>query len=132
MISTGDEFADRHDLSVGNPAKQRDAVNYERVDEPFRRRVFARLVKFRTTGDALSVNDMEFMKSTSRPASACSTGGAGGPGDEPVVVANFSEFATDTSMPAAEDVVPNWPIRPPAGGGRDISQGGGRGRVDRA
>ena len=40
MIFAGDEFADQHDLSVGNPAKQRDAVNFERVDEPFRRRVF--------------------------------------------------------------------------------------------
>ena len=51
MIFAGDEFADQHDLSVGNPAKQRDAVNFERVDEPFRRRVFdyvARLVKLRT------------------------------------------------------------------------------------
>ncbi len=31
QILAGDEFADQHDLSVGNPAKQRDAVNYDRV-----------------------------------------------------------------------------------------------------
>ena len=47
MIFAGDEFADQHDLSVKHPPKQRDAVNYERLEEPFRRRVFdyvARLV----------------------------------------------------------------------------------------
>jgi pullulanase len=64
MIFAGDEFADEHDLAVTHPPKQRDAVNYERVDEPFRRRVFdyvSRLVKFRTASDALSVNDTEFI-----------------------------------------------------------------------
>ena len=57
QILAGDEFADQHDLSVGNPAKQRDAVNYDRVDEPFRRRVFdyvARLVTLRTSESALA------------------------------------------------------------------------------
>jgi 1,4-alpha-glucan branching enzyme len=64
MILAGDEFADQHDLSVSHPPKQRDAVNFERADEPFRRRIFdyvARLVRLRTSSDALSVNDTDFI-----------------------------------------------------------------------
>src|SRR5437879_5520887 len=64
MIFAGDEFADQHDLGLGNPPKQRDAVNFERLDEPFRRRIFdyvSRLVKFRASYDALAVNDTDFI-----------------------------------------------------------------------
>lgn len=127
MIFAGDEFADRHDLSVGNPAKQRDAVNYERVDEPFRRRVFdfvARLVKFRTTSDALSVNETDFIHVDFTAGKRVLVWRRGRPGvDDPVVVvANFSEFATDTSVPSAEYVVPNWPGIPAGKRWRDVSQ----------
>jgi pullulanase len=68
MIFAGDEFADQHDLSVSHPPKQRDAVNYDRVDEPFRKRIFeyvGRLVRFRTSYEALSVNDTEFIHADS-------------------------------------------------------------------
>lgn len=127
MIFAGDEFADQHDLSVGNPAKQRDAVNYERVDEPFRRRVFdfvARLVKFRTTSDALSVNETDFIHVDFTAGKRVLVWRRGRPGvDNPVVVvANFSEFATDTSVPSAEYVVPNWPATPAGKRWRDVSQ----------
>ena len=46
-------------------------MNYERLEGPFRRRVFeyvARLVKFRIASDALSVNDTDFIR-VARPAS---------------------------------------------------------------
>jgi pullulanase len=127
MIFAGDEFADQHDLSVGNPAKQRDAVNYERVDEPFRRRVFdfvARLVKFRTTSDALSVNETDFIHVDFTAGKRVLVWRRGRPGvDDPVVVvANFSDFATDTSAPSAEYVVPNWPGTPAGKRWRDVSQ----------
>ena len=64
MILAGDEFADEHDLSVSHPPKQRDAVNYERLQEPFRRRIFdcvARLVKLRASNVALATDDTEFI-----------------------------------------------------------------------
>src|SRR5439155_15378748 len=40
MIFAGDEFADEHDLGVKNPPKQRDAVNFGRLEQPFRHRIF--------------------------------------------------------------------------------------------
>ena len=127
MIFAGDEFADQHDLSVGNPAKQRDAVNFERVDEPFRRRVFdfvARLVKLRTTSDALSVNETDFIHVDFTAGKRVLVWRRGRPGvDDPVVVvANFSEFATDTSVPSADYFVPNWPGTPVGKRWRDVSQ----------
>src|SRR5439155_18264282 len=99
MIFAGDEFADEHDLSTGHPAKQRDAVNYERLDEPWRRRVFdyvSRLVKFRTTSEALSVNDTDFIhvdfNDNKRVVCWC----RGRPNSDQlvVVVANFSDYGT--------------------------------------
>jgi hypothetical protein len=44
-------------------------------------------------------------------------------GDRPVVVvANFSDFATDTSAPNAEYRVPNWPATPPGRRWREVTQ----------
>ena len=62
MILAGDEFADQHDLSVGNPAKQRDAVNYDRLDEPFRRRDF----RLRVAGWSSSARRSRPCRSTTR------------------------------------------------------------------
>ena len=106
QILAGDEFADQHDLSVGNPAKQRDAVNYDRVDEPFRRRMFdyvARLVKLRTSEPALSVNETGFLHAdfTGKRVMVWRRGLAGST-SQVVVVANFSDFGTDTGVPGAE------------------------------
>ncbi|HYZ71860.1 MAG TPA: alpha-amylase family glycosyl hydrolase, partial [Chthoniobacterales bacterium] len=58
MIFAGDEFADQHDLKVDDAHKQTDPVNYDRVEEPFRKRIFeyvSRLIKFRTSYPALAV-----------------------------------------------------------------------------
>ena len=128
MIFAGDEFADEHDLSVSHPPKQRDAVNYERVHDPFRRRIFeyvARLVKFRTSSDALAVNDTDFLHVDFNDGKRVLCWRRGQPGShrQVVVVANFSDFATDTSPGAqAEYRVPNWPDTPPGMKWREITQ----------
>jgi 1,4-alpha-glucan branching enzyme len=124
MILAGDEFADQHDFGVGNPAKQRDAVNFERVDEPWRRSVFdyvSRLVKFRTTSGALSVNDTEFIHvdfDYGKRVLVWQRGFAGSD-EQVVVVANFSDFASDNG---GEYYVPNWPATPDGKSWREITQ----------
>jgi hypothetical protein len=40
MIFAGEEFADQHDFPVVHPQKQVDPVNFDRLQEPWRRRVF--------------------------------------------------------------------------------------------
>jgi glycosidase len=129
MILAGDEFADEHDLSVSHPPKQRDAVNFDRVDEPFRRRVFdyvARLVKFRATYDALSVNDTDFIHVDFNDDKRVMVWRRGRPESDRqvVVVANFSDFVTaNATSPAAEYRIPNWPRTPSGKQWREITQG---------
>jgi 1,4-alpha-glucan branching enzyme len=129
MIFAGDEFADAHDLSVAHPPKQRDAVNYERLEEPFRRRVFdyvARLVKFRTSEEALSVNDTDFIHADFGEDKRVVVWRRGRPGSasQVVVVANFSDFVTaNAGSPSAEYRVPNWPATPAGKKWREITQG---------
>ena len=129
MIFAGDEFADAHDLSVAHPPKQRDAVNYERLEEPFRRRVFdyvARLVKFRTSEEALSVNDTDFIHADFAEGKRVVVWRRGRPGSasQVVVVANFSDFQTaNADSPSAEYRVPNWPATPAGKKWREITQG---------
>jgi len=128
MILAGDEFADQHDLSVSHPPKQRDAVNYERLNEPFRRRIFgyvARLVKFRTYYDALAVNDTEFIHVDFNNAKRvlCWRRGQPGSDQQVVVVANFSDFVTANAFDGkAEYRVPNWPATPQGKKWREITQ----------
>jgi 1,4-alpha-glucan branching enzyme len=128
MIFAGDEFADQHDLSVSHPPKQRDAVNYERLDEPFRRRIFdyvARLVKFRTSYDALAVNDTEFIHVDFNVAKRVLCWRRGQPGSDRqvVVVANFSDFITANALSRnAEYRVANWPATPYGKKWREITQ----------
>ena len=128
MILAGDEFADEHDLAVSNPPKQRDAVNFGRVDEPFRRRVFdyvARLVKLRTTYEALSLNDTEFIHVDFNDGKRVVVWRRGRPGSgsQVVVVANFSDFETaNAASPTAEYRVPNWPATPAGLRWREVSQ----------
>ena len=128
MILAGDEFADQHDLSVSHPPKQRDAVNFERADEPFRRRILdyvARLVKFRTTSDALSVNETEFIHvdfNDGKRVLAWRRGDATSD-RQVVVVANFSDFVTaNATSPSAEYRVANWPGTPAGKKWREITQ----------
>ena len=128
MILAGDEFADQHDLAVSHPPKQRDAVNFDRLEEPFRRRIFeyvSRLVALRTSYDALSVNDTDFIHSDFNDGKRVIVWrrGAAGSASQVVVVANFSEFVTaNASSPAAEYRVPNWPATPPGLGWREVTQ----------
>jgi pullulanase len=128
MIFAGDEFADEHDLSTEHPPKQRDAVNFDRLAEPFRRRIFehvARLVKFRTTCDALSVNDTAFLHVDFNEGKRVLVWQRGRPGiDDPlVVVANFSDFVTaEATSPHAEYRIPGWPATPPGRKWREITQ----------
>ena len=129
MILAGEEFADQHDLSTGEPGKELDAVNFERVDEPWRNEVLqyvSRLVKFRTMADALSVNDTAFLHVDFNDGKRVVVWQRGRPenGNAVVVIANFSDFQTaDASNPNSEYVVPNWPALPPGKKWREISQG---------
>lgn len=128
MIFAGDEFADQHDLSVSHPPKQLDAVNFERLEQPFRRRIFdyvARLVKFRTQYDALAVNDTEFIHVDFNDGKRvlCWRRGLAGSGAQVVVVANFSDFATANAFSeTAEYRVKNWPATPDGKKWREITQ----------
>lgn len=126
MIFAGDEFADEHDLSVSHPPKQRDAVNYGRLEHPFRRRIFdyvSRLVKFRTSYEALSVNDTEFIHVDFNDGKRVLVWRRGRFGSEQqvVVVANFSDF--DSGRAGSNEYrVPNWPATPAGKRWREIAQ----------
>ena len=125
MILAGDEFADQHDreLSTG---KQVDSVNFERRDEPWRRRIFdyvARLVHLRTSSDGLAVNDTRFIHTDFSEGRRILVWvrGREGSADQVVVVANFSGWGTP-EVPGAEYVVPNWPATPPGRRWHEVTQ----------
>ena len=128
MIFAGDEFADQHDLKVDDAHKQTDPVNYDRVEEPFRKRVFeyvSRLIKFRTSYPALAVNDTDFIHVDFNDNKRVVVWRRGQPGSDKVVVvvANFSDFVTaNVSDPTAEYRVPNWPATPSGKHWREITQ----------
>jgi len=149
MILAGEEFADQHDLFnvQGNVdqggGKQIDPVNFSRLtDNPqgddddskraravaeMRRRIFtyvSRLVKFRTTKLALSVDDTDFIHVDFNDSKRVVVWKRGGPGQDPVVVvANFSDFVTaNAGTSGAIYQVPNWPITPPGRGWREVTQ----------
>jgi pullulanase len=129
MIFAGEEFADQHDLPVVHPQKQIDPVNFDRLQDRWRRRIFeycAHLVRFRTRSDALAVNDTEFIHVDFEEGKRVLAWRRGRPGiDNPVVVvANFSDFETARPFaPASEYRVPNWPATPTGGHWREITQG---------
>jgi 1,4-alpha-glucan branching enzyme len=139
MILAGDEFADQHDVDIFHGStngrtpddnKQLDPVNYERLDQdPWRQQVFeyvSRLVKFRTSSDALSVDDTAFIHLDFNDGKRVLTWRRGREGlDAPVVVvANFSDWGTtDPDNPAAEYVVANWPATPQGKHWREITRG---------
>ncbi|HEY9749791.1 MAG TPA: alpha-amylase family glycosyl hydrolase, partial [Allocoleopsis sp.] len=118
MILAGDEFADQQDLDINYPGqgdtnKQVDPVNYSRVSEDWRQRVFAyvaRLVRIRTTSDALASNDIQFIYSDFSDGKRVMAWQRGYGTNLVVVVANFSDYSTpNPTDPNAEYVVPNWP-----------------------
>ncbi|MCK1512560.1 alpha amylase [Bradyrhizobium sp. 190] len=128
MIFAGEEFADQHDLAVVHPQKQVDPVNFDRLQDTWRRRVFdycARLVRFRTRSDALAVNDTQFIHVDFEQGKRVLVWRRGRPGiDHPVVVvANFSDFETALPFaPASEYRVPNWPTTPTGMHWREVTQ----------
>jgi 1,4-alpha-glucan branching enzyme len=128
MIFAGEEFADQHDLPVVHPQKQADPVNFDRLQDLWRRRVFehcARLVRLRTSSGALVVNDTEFIHVDFEEGKRVLAWRRGRPGvDDPVVVvANFSDFETAQPFsPTSEYRVPNWPTTPVGRRWREITQ----------
>lgn len=128
MILAGEEFADEHDLPVRHPEKQTDPVNFRRLEEPWRRDIFefvARLVRLRTSSDALAMNDTRILHrdfTAGRRVVAWERGSQGS-GDVVVVVANFSSWGTENPQAAgAEYRVANWPPLPPGRKWREITQ----------
>ncbi|KAF7510073.1 hypothetical protein GJ744_007177 [Endocarpon pusillum] len=129
MIFAGEEFGDEHDLPTSDTEKQLDPVNFRRREEPWRKDVFdyvARLVHFRTTADALSVNDTRFLHydfAPGRRVMAWERGGANS-NDRVVVVANFSPWGTENPLAAtAEYRVANWPALSAGRKWREITKG---------
>jgi pullulanase len=123
MIFAGDEFADQHDLPLDDAHKQTDPVNYSRVEEPFRKRIFgyvSRLVKFRTSYPALAINDTDFIHLDFNDNKRVVVWRRGQPDSDHqvVVLANFSDFQSGSN----EYRVSNWPKTPPGKRWREISQ----------
>lgn len=119
MILAGDEFADQQDYELmdeHSDHKQIDPVNYERLNDEWRRRVFnyvSRLVKLRTSSPALAVNDTAFLHSDFGDGKRVVVWQRGRGEDILVVVANFSDYMTphpDSHL--AEYVIPNFPATP--------------------
>ena len=134
MILAGDEFADQHDLfdAKGNVTqdggKQVDPVNFARLGEPWRndiKQYVERLIKLRTSYDALAVNDTEFIHVDFGDGKRVFVWrrGAAGSDKQVLVVANFSDYGTpDPFSAGAEYVVPNWPATPAGKNWREVPQ----------
>jgi pullulanase len=130
MILAGEEFADQHDRfdSLGrvnqDGGKQVDPVDFSRLQDDWRQRIFtyvARLVKARTGLPALSVNDTTFIH-TDFDGKRVLVWRRGNDAQSPVVVvANFSDFASDGGL-AGEYRVPNWPATPAGKRWREVTQ----------
>ena len=121
LILAGEEFADQQDLDISSPPdknrnKQIDPVNYNRLQDDWRRRIFdyvAKLVRYRQTADALAVNDTEFIHVDFNEGKRVIVWQRGIEENIVVVVANFSDYGTPNSNnPDAKYVIPNWPTKP--------------------
>ena len=126
MILAGDEFADQQDLDISDEHssnKQVDPVNYSRMQDDWRQRIFqyvARLVRFRKSSDALAVNDTQFLHVDFNEGKRVVVWQRGNKADElVVVVANFSDYGTP---PGSEYKVPNWPATPAGKQWKEITQ----------
>ncbi|MFM7885111.1 MAG: alpha-amylase family glycosyl hydrolase, partial [Pseudanabaena sp.] len=116
MIFAGDEFADRQDLPLGDPGdrnKQMDPVNFSRKSDPWRKELFdyvSRLVKFRTANESLAVNDTEFIHVDFSQGKRVLVWRRGRPNSSHpvIVVANFSDWGSNTQNPSAEYRISNW------------------------
>lgn len=126
MILAGDEFADQQDLDISNDHsnhKQIDPVNYSRVKDDWRQRIFqyvARLIHFRKSSDALAVNDTQFIHVDFSEGKRVLVWQRGNKADQlVVVVANFSDYGTPSG---SEYKVPNWPATPTGKQWKEITQ----------
>lgn len=124
MILAGDEFADQQDEAThaDSDRKQVDPVNFNRLNDSWRKRVFeyvARLVRFRTTSEALAVNDTKFIHVDFSEGKRVLVWQRGYGDKLVVVVANFSKYGTP---PGSEYRVPNWPATPIGQKWREITQ----------
>lgn len=126
MILAGDEFADQQDLDIGlspnrDINKQIDPVNFSRVKDDWRNRIFqyvARLIRFRKAAEALSVNDTQFIHVDFNEGKRVMVWQRGNKSDRlVVVVANFSDYGSP-----GEYKVPNWPVTPPGKQWQEITQ----------
>ncbi len=134
MILAGDEFADEHNLFDANRhvnqqgGKQVDPVHFGRLADPWRRNVMeyvSRLVKLRTSYEALAVNDTDFIHVDFNDGKRVLVWRRGSPGSDKqvVVVANFSDFiTTNAGSPGAEYFVQNWPATPAGKQWYEVSQ----------
>ncbi|KAJ2896083.1 glycoside hydrolase family 13 protein [Zalerion maritima] len=104
MIFAGEEFCDEHDLDIEHE-RQVDPVNYERLKDPWRRRVFdyvGVLVRLRQVCPSLQGNDLEIIHTDFREGRRIMTWKREAPMDwasgsfywPVIVVANFSDQAT--------------------------------------
>ena len=95
-----------------------DAVNFERRDDPWRARIVdqvARLVKLRTSHEALWVNETTFIHSDFSEGKRVMAWVRGNPDSDKmvVIVANFSDYSTPNAHDkSSEYVVSNWPQLP--------------------
>ncbi len=123
MILAGDEFADQQDLVPTDDHKQIDPVNYSRVKDDWRQRIFqyvARLISLRKTSDALAVNDTQFIHVDFNDGKRVLVWQRGNKADKlVVVVANFSDYGTPVG---SEYRVPNWPATPVGKQWKEITQ----------
>jgi 1,4-alpha-glucan branching enzyme len=126
MILAGDEFADQQDLDISDDQtnhKQVDPVNYSRLKDDWRQRIFqyvARLVHFRKSSDALAVNDTQFIHVDFSEGKRVLVWQRGNKTDQlVVVVANFSDYGTP---PGSEYKIPNWPATPASKQWKEITQ----------
>jgi pullulanase len=122
MILAGDEFADQQDLPTTDVQKQIDPVNYSRMQDAWRQRIFAyvtRLIKLRATSDALASNDTNFIHVDFSEGKRVLVWQRGS-GDNPViVVANFSDYGSPTG---ADYYIPHWPLAPLGATWREVTQ----------
>jgi hypothetical protein len=76
-------------------------------------------VKFRTTSDALAVNDTNFIHADFNEGKRVIVWQRGKDDQLAIVVANFSEYGTP---PGSEYKIPNWPATPAGKQWKEIAQ----------
>jgi pullulanase len=122
MILAGDEFADQQDLPTTDAQKQVDPVNYSRMQDAWRQRIFAyvtRLIKLRNTSEALASNDTNFIHVDFSEGKRVLVWQRGARKNPVIVIANFSDYG---SPPTADYHIPHWPLTPPGVTWQEVTQ----------